>query len=57
MYYIKYVLLIIVPYIVYAIFMHWYKNRYDVEISKMESFMIFTMLDILVFVVVDKLWK
>jgi uncharacterized membrane protein (GlpM family) len=53
--YIKTGLLIIVPFIIYELFMHWFKNKYDIELNKMASIMIFTIIDILIFMIIDYL--
>jgi uncharacterized membrane protein (GlpM family) len=51
----KIALLIIIPFIIYKIFMYWLKNKYDIKLNKMGSMMIFTIIDILIFILFDYL--
>ena len=53
--YIEIGLLIIIPYIVYAVILHWLENKYDININKMGKAMIFMIIDLVIFMIANYL--
>lgn len=45
------VLLILVPFILYKIILKFLNDKYDIEIPKMESNMIFMVIDIIIYII------
>ena len=49
--YLKIALMIVGPYIAYAIFIKWLENEQDIELSKFIKSLIFVTIDILIFMI------